>query len=53
MTAIGFLLMIIGMLLMTFNDRLSRAEVAGVWIFGLGSLLATVGIIVWLWRVMP
>jgi len=53
MTAIGCLLMIIGAAIMGFSERKGRVEMMGVGAFLFGSTLTAVGIIVWLWRVMP
>lgn len=53
MTAIGCLLMIIGATLAGFSERKGRVEMLGVSAFLFGSALTAVGIIVWLWRVMP
>jgi hypothetical protein len=48
--------MIIGAIICTlagFSEREGRVEMMGVSAFLFGSALTAVGIIVWLWRVMP
>lgn len=52
MTSIGVLMMMIGFLIVTVTEN-EEPEDVGVRIFAAGAVLTTVGVLVWLWRVMP
>lgn len=57
MTAIGFLLLVVGAIFISFGrdyfDRLNAAGYLGVALVLMGALMLVVGVVLWLWRVMP
>jgi len=52
MTAIGVLMMMLGFLVVSLTEN-EDTEDMGAKIFLAGAVLASVGVVLWLWRVMP